>query len=124
MRILVDTHVLLWWFGGHSMSDAAMTAIGDPANEVFVSAATIWEISIKSGKGKLRINDGFMTMLNENAFEMLPITWGHSLSAGILPMHHRDPFDRMLVAQARDESLTLVTRDPALLRYDIDCLVA
>ena len=124
MRLLVDTHVLLWWFDGHPMSDAAMTAIADPANEVFVSAATVWEISIKSEKGKLRINDGFMNMLNENAFLMLPITWGHSLSAGTLPMHHRDPFDRMLIAQAQDETLTLVTRDEAMLRYGVDVLVA
>jgi len=124
MRLLLDTHVLLWWLDGHPMSDAAMTAIADPTNEVFISAATVWEISIKSEKGKLRINDGFMQILNENAFLMLPITWGHALNAGSLHLHHRDPFDRMLVAQAQGESLTLVTRDEKVLNYNVDVLVA
>lgn len=124
MRLLVDTHVLLWWLDGQPISDAAMAAIADPANEVFVSSVTAWEIAIKTEKGKLQINDGFMNILNENAFLMLPITWGHALSAGSLPMHHRDPFDRMLVSQAQHEALTLVTRDSILHRYDIDCLIA
>jgi PIN domain nuclease of toxin-antitoxin system len=124
MRLLLDTHVLLWWLDGHPMSDEAVNAISDPVNEVFVSAATVWEISIKTEKGKLRINDGFMQILNENAILMLHITWGHGLAAGSLQLHHRDPFDRMLVAQAQAETLTLVTRDEKLLNYDIDVLVA
>jgi PIN domain nuclease of toxin-antitoxin system len=124
MRLLLDTHVLLWWLEGHTMSETALTAIADPGNEVFVSPASIWEISIKREQGKLRIEDGFLQVLNENAFVMLPISWGHALRAGSLPLHHRDPFDRMLVAQAEQETLTLVTRDEALFRYEIDCLVA
>ncbi|MFM8154654.1 MAG: type II toxin-antitoxin system VapC family toxin [Actinomycetes bacterium] len=124
MRLLLDTHVLLWWLDGQPLSDAASTAIADPANEVFISSASMWEISIKSEQGKLRISDGFMQILNENAFLMLPISWGHALNAGGLPLHHRDPFDRMLVAQAQGESLTLVTRDEKVLKYDIDGLVA
>ncbi len=124
MRLILDTHVLLWWLDGQSMSDAVMEAITDPTNEVFVSAATVWEISIKREKGKLRINDGFMQLLNESAFLMLPITWGRGLNAGSLPLHHRDPFDRILVSQAQVETLTLVTRDETLLKYDIDVLVA
>jgi len=124
VRLLLDTHVLLWWLGGHTMSEAATTAIVDPANEVFVSPASLWEISIKKEQGKLRIDDGFLQELNENAFVTLPISWGHAMRAGSLPMHHRDPFVRMLVAQAEQETLTLVTRDEALFRYDINCLVA
>ena len=124
MRLLLDTHVLLRWLDGQSLSEAASMAIADPANEVFISSASIWEISIKSEQGKLRITDGFMQILNENAFLMLPISWGHALNAGGLPLHHRDPFDRMLVAQAQGETLTLVTRDEKVLKYDIDGLVA
>ena len=101
MRLLLDTHTLLWWLqGGTKLTPKAVEAIADPESEIWVSAASVWEISIKSALGRL---DGAPTNLDEavhsNTFLPLPITFAHASRAGNLPPHHSDPFDRMLVAQ-------------------------
>jgi PIN domain nuclease of toxin-antitoxin system len=125
MNLLLDTHVLLWWLDDHpGLRDKARVAISDGRNVVFVSAAVIWEIRIKNALGKLQIPSDFKAVLDRQSFDMLDITADHVHAVGDLPVHHRDPFDRMLVAQARVEGLTLVTRDHHLRKYDIPLLEA
>lgn len=123
MNLLLDTHVVLWWLAGSEINSAASTAIADPENVVLVSAASIWEISIKSASGKLTV-DGDILGSVAAEFDSLEITFEHALAAGALPLHHRDPFDRMLISQAITEELTIVTRDAAFEPYDVDVLVA
>lgn len=120
MNLLLDTHVLLWWLDDHpTLSKKARTAIADPENLVLISAAVIWEIRIKQALGKLEIPRNFRNVLDRQPFEMLDITADHAHAVGDLPAHHRDPFDRMLVAQAKVEGLTLVSRDVHMKRYKI-----
>ena len=125
MKLLLDTHVLLWWMEDHpNLSDNVRTAIADGKNPVFISAAVIWEIRIKQALGKLEIPRNFRRVLGEQPFEMLDISADHAHAIIDLPMHHRDPFDRMLVAQSKVENLRLVTRDAHLKRYEIPLLEA
>lgn len=125
MRLLLDTHVLLWWLADDpTLSPAARKAIARAEAEVAVSAASAWEISIKRELGKLRAPDDLELQLTRHSFQALPITITHALLAASLPRHHDDPFDRMLVAQARLEGMTLVTRDPRLGLYGIPTLSA
>ena len=116
MRLLLDTHVFLWWRVGRAMSVEAMDAIRD-ADEVFVSAASAWEVAIKEAAGKLRLGASFGDGVAQSRFVPLPINFLHAAAVAELPPHHRDPFDRMLVAQARIERLTLVTHDRRLEPY-------
>jgi PIN domain nuclease of toxin-antitoxin system len=116
VRLLLDTHVFLWWRAGREMRPEAMEAIRT-ADDVFVSAASAWEISIKAAAGKLRLTASFADGVAQSGFVPLPISLVHAAVAGELPPHHRDPFDRMLVAQARAERLTLVSRDRRLEPY-------
>ena len=120
MSLLLDTHALLWWLTGAPMADDASSAIADADTLVAVSAATLWEIGIKRAIGKLQFEGSLDEGLD--AFVPLPIGWGHAKAAAALPPHHRDPFDRMLIAQAQIEGLTLVTRDPAMAASDVDLL--
>jgi len=123
MNLLLDTHALLWWLDDHkALSAKARRAIRDPGNLVFVSAATAWEISIKQALGKLQAPDDLEDALIANRFRSLPIAINHAIAAGRLPRHHDDPFDRMLVAQAQAERLTLVTHDTRLSSYDVPIL--
>lgn len=125
MRLLLDTHVVIWWVaGGDELDEGVREAIADPAAEVAVSAATIWEASIKRALGKLEIDGDLVVAARDAGFEPLPVDLHHAALAGALPPHHRDPFDRMLVAQAQLEDLTLVTRDPKLRSYDVAILPA
>jgi len=125
MNLLLDTHVLLWWLDDHpTLSIKARTAIADGRNVVFVSAVVIWEIKIKQALRKLQIPPDFRTILDNQPFNPLPITAAHAHGIGDLPVHHRDPFDRMLVAQAKMEDLTLVTRDDHLKKYEIPLIKA
>ena len=125
MRLLLDTHALLWWLADDPvLSSQARGAIADRANLVAVSAASAWEISIKRALGKLVAPDDLETQVEANDFVALPITLAHGLAAGSLPRHHDDPFDRMLVAQAQAEGFAVVTRDTRLARYGIDLLPA
>lgn len=127
MKLLLDTHVLLWWLQDEDLEAAAGEAIANPDNLLFVSAASIWEISIKSGLGKLQVEgNGVDTILEaiEPDFEQLAISFNHAALAGSLTAHHRDPFDRMLIAQAGAEEMVLVTRDRQLDAYEIPILRA
>ena len=125
MRLLLDAHVLLWWLAdAPSLGEEARKGISAPGSSVFVSAATAWEISIKQALGKLDAPSDLVRQLESNRFEPLPITVSHAYAAGALPRHHDDPFDRMLVAQAGAEGLTLVTRNPRIGLYGVDTLAA
>ena len=125
MRVLLDTHVLLWWLDDPSLlSVEAQAAIRDGRNEVLVSAVTVWEIVIKKGLGKLEAPDDLESELVSSRFAALPITVPHALAVRALPEIHGDPFDRMLVAQALIDRLTIVTRDPAIHRYPVPCIAA
>lgn len=127
MRALLDTHAFLWWIAGDDrLSDPASRTIADSANEILVSAASIWEIAIKARLGRLSIPGDPGQFIGgqvvENAFRGLPIVAGHALRVWELPDHHRDPFDRMLVAQAQVEGLALISRDPHVARYDVEVI--
>ncbi|GJL63777.1 MAG: twitching motility protein PilT [Nitrospirales bacterium] len=123
MKILLDTHVFLWWMGDHkSLTAKAASTIKEGKNAVYVSAVTAWEISIKKALGKLKAPDELEEALEANRFLQLPITIQHGLMAGGLPRHHDDPFDRMLIAQAQLENLTIMTHDVHMKRYDIPIL--
>ena len=116
MRLLLDTHVFLWWRAGRVMRPEAMDAIRT-ADDVFVSAVSAWEVAIKAALGKIRLGASFGDGVAQSGFVPLPINFLHAETAGELPPHHRDPFDRMLVAQARVERLTLVSGDQQLGPY-------
>jgi PIN domain nuclease of toxin-antitoxin system len=125
VRILLDTHFLLWWLADDALlGDRAREVISTPENLIFFSAASIWELRIKEGIGKLDLPDDFTEVLDGQAFEPLAVTTAHAHALLGLPLHHRDPFDRMLVAQARAEKLTILTRDPVIGQYDVATLVA
>lgn len=118
MRILLDTHLLLWWLDANpSLSAQARELICDPKNTLFVSAVSLWEIWLKQSLGKLRLPGGFMDKLAAESFESLPLTASQTQQVSLLPWCHRDPFDRMLVAQAQVEKLVLLTADEALAAY-------
>lgn len=124
MRLLLDTHALLWWLADEELGASAREAIIDPANEVAVSAASAWEISIKKSLGKLIAPDDLADQVQASGFAPLPITLAHGLAAGQLPRHHDDPFDRMLIAQAIGEGMTVVTRDKRFDAYRVSTLAA
>lgn len=112
MNILLDTHVLIWSLENNpTLSENAVKAITNSGNMVFVSAASVWEIEIKKNSGKLETPDNLLEEITLHQFTPLPISLEHARLAGKLPAIHKDPFDRMLVAQAIHEKLTLVTRD-------------
>jgi PIN domain nuclease of toxin-antitoxin system len=119
VTLLLDTCALLWWLGGDGLSDEAVAAIASPDTLVAVSAATVWEASIKAALGKLSMPGSLAEAVRAEGFEPLPVEPAHAERAGALPPHHRDPFDRMLVAQAQAEGLTIVTRDPAFGPYEV-----
>ncbi|MFL5254917.1 MAG: type II toxin-antitoxin system VapC family toxin [Rhodopila sp.] len=120
----MDTHVLIWAISEPSrLSERARTTIASPANQVLVSAATAWEIAIKHALGRLTFPmDRFEEVLQRMGFDALPVQIAHAIAAGRLPRHHDDPFDRMLIAQAMTEGLTLVTIDSAVMRYEVPVL--
>lgn len=123
--LLLDTHVVLWWLDDpQQIAPTAREAIADGLNDVFVSAASAWEVAIKSALGKLHAPDDLEAALAEAGFTALPITVRHALGVRELPDVHQDPFDRILVAQARAEGFTLVTRDPRLGQYGVGVLTA
>lgn len=115
MRLLLDTHTLLWWVSNHpGLSAAADHALNDPSHEVFVSAASAWEVTTKARLGKLNagpLAQDFVGEVARQGFLPLPVTLDHGQRAGNLPGAHRDPFDRMLIAQAQAENLVLVSNE-------------
>ena len=126
MNLLLDTHVLLWWLDDPKtlLSEQASTAIEDQDNQIIVSVASAWEIAIKKTLGKLESPDNLKELIADAEFELMPIDYEHAWQVKNLPLHHRDPFDRLLVAQATVENLTLVTRDSYLEAYNVPILKA
>ena len=125
MNLLLDTHVLLWWLQNNAkLSNRARKLIESPRSVVHVSTASAWEISIKKNMGKLDAPDNLVEEISSSDFRPLSLTLAHGVLAGQLPLHHADPFDRMLVAQAIIEDLTLVTRDEQIMQYDVTTLLA
>ena len=118
MNVLLDTRVLIWWDEGRRIAAEARQAI-EEADAVYVSAASAWEIAIKTALGRLRSTRTVEEAASDSGFLELPVTFRHAERVTRLPPHHRDPFDRMLVAQAAVEELTLVTRDPVFARYGV-----
>ena len=122
MRLLLDSHVFLWWrTADPRLSEAVIDAV-ESAADVFVSAATAWELGIKVRLGKLRLPGPVEEGVRDSGFRELPVTFDHTAVATALPPYHRDPFDRMLVAQARCEGLTIVTHDEVIQRYEVAVL--
>lgn len=124
MRLLLDTHILLWWLANNrKLSARGREAIAAADHLVFVSAASGWEIAIKKAIGKLSAPDDLLGVLEENQFIELPVRLAHTAQVEILPAIHQDPFDRLLVAQAMQENLVLMTHDPQLARYPVETLL-
>ena len=124
MRLLLDTHILLWWLANNrKLSARGREAIAAADQLVFVSAASGWEIAIKKAIGKLSAPDDLIGVLEENQFIELPVRLAHTAQVEILPAIHQDLFDRLLVAQAMQENLVLMTHDPQLARYPVETLL-
>jgi PIN domain nuclease of toxin-antitoxin system len=118
VKLLLDTHVFIWWDDeSGALAGQLREAIADPVNEVFVSAASVWEIAIKRRRGRIDFAGGITDAIAKNGFMTLPIASAHAEHAGGLPLHHRDPFDRVLIAQSVLEGMTLVTQDEAMRAY-------
>jgi PIN domain nuclease of toxin-antitoxin system len=124
VSLLLDTHVVLWWLTDDPTLSDDIKARLDHEPDAFVSSATIWEVTIKQAIGKLKEPADLPERIRDSGFRELPITFDHAIVAGRLPLIHRDPFDRMLVAQAQCKDLTLVTRDPHLQKYEVSILAA
>ena len=124
-KLLLDTHVVLWWLEEPDLlREVAREVIVHPESDVYVSVVSAWEMSIKSALGKLRIPDDLPHVLDANEFQVLDVRLSHAIGVRDLPAVHRDPFDRLLIAQARIEGLTIVTRDPRIREYDVPVLAA
>lgn len=128
MKVLLDTHVFLWFvLGQRQCTSATRSIIEDPANDCKISIASLWEIGIKHTLGKLELHtriEGFFEAFTAGGFTPFPITSPHILELATLPLHHRDPFDRMLIAQAKVEGMQLLTADPHFASYEVTLLKA
>ncbi|ARA92883.1 twitching motility protein PilT [Rhodothermaceae bacterium RA] len=125
MRLLLDTHTLVWWHAQPvRLSEAARTTIEEPGNEVYISVVNAWEMQIKSQLGKLKLSRSVMEIIEQeqkvNGFQVLPVTLEHVYTLERLPLHHRDPFDRLLIAQAEHGNLTLITADDRIKAYEVN----
>ncbi len=123
MKLLLDTHCLLWWLDDPFIISAqTRNFISDPANDVFISSVVIWEIAIKQTLGKLAVVGDIDLCIAKSNFKQLPVSFEHAWATKPLPMIHKDPFDRMLIAQAVVEKATIVTRDANIPLYGVPCL--
>ena len=123
MNILLDTHILIWWLNDDSkLPEIIRSKIADGNNLVFYSAVSIWEIRIKEALGKIELPDDFFNVLLAQKFESIDMTTEHANKLKDLPLFHRDPFDRMLITQAKSENLTLITADSAFQQYDVSLM--
>lgn len=123
-RLLLDSHVVRWWLEDSPRLGEQTRSLIVASPEVLVSVITPWELGIKRALGKLSFPDGLVDEVETNGFSMLSISPDHAVAAPNLPMHHRDPFDRMLIAQCQCDALTLVTADRGLRSYDVDLVEA
>ena len=123
MQILLDTHTYLWFINGDKqLSEKAKKIITDNGNEIFVSIVSLWEISIKLKTDKLKLDFSFSSLrekLNKDGFKILPVSFSDTETILSLPLHHRDPFDRMLIAQSINNNLTIISRDKNFKMYSI-----
>jgi PIN domain nuclease of toxin-antitoxin system len=124
MSLLLDTHIALWAITGDAILDEVFLDRLRHDPDIFLSPVSLWEITIKQATGKLAGPSDLAERVRDIGFRELPVTYAHAIAARRLPPHHRDPFDRMLVAQAAVEGLTLVSRDESIARYDVDILKA
>jgi len=125
MKLLLDTNALIWWFEDPALlTSESRKAIRNGENSVYVSAAAVWEISIKKSLGKLQAPDDIDVQIMKENFIPLPIAITHALAVGNLPPYHQDPFDRIQIVQAKLEKLTIVTRDKNIKRYDVPVIIA
>lgn len=122
MRLLLDTHVVIWWLQDSAELSGEVKELLDAEPAAYVSAVSPWEIAIKQSLGKLEGPADLAERVRDSQFGSLSITAGHGVRAGRLPPHHRDPFDRVLVAQAQTEGLTLLTRDTYIPKYDVQVM--
>lgn len=126
MNLLLDTHAFIWFVNGdQNLSPRAGKEILEPGNNKFISIVSIWEIAIKTSLGKLKLTQPFEEVIhqvNDNGFEILPVVFEHTLLVNRLEFHHRDPFDRLIIAQAMHEELVIVTRDKNFNNYDAKTL--
>ncbi len=124
MRLLLDTHVFLWWvWDAAELSNKARKHISDPENECLLSLVSVWEIAIKASLGKLRIDRSLDQFIPEqllaNGFKLLEIGFRHIVLVNAMPFHHKDPFDRLLAAQAKEEGLSIISADPIFAKYGV-----
>lgn len=122
MRLLLDTHSLLWLLDESPLLPSKVIKCLQDAVEIHISTASLWEIAIKANTGKLKIEDNFFQTIHHGEHTLLPVSVEHIATFRHLPLHHRDPFDRMLIAQAQHEKLTLVSRDRHFSAYDVQLL--
>lgn len=127
MRLLLDTHVFIWWADQQeSLSATALSALKEEANELLLSAASVWEMQIKVQLGKLKLSmplqELVATQVEANDLRILPVELAHVLALNALPFHHKDPFDRLLIAQSIQEDVTLVSADPEFPAYPVKLL--
>lgn len=123
MNLLLDTHVFLWWCDDHKrLTRAARQAIASPENTIYLSVASAWELAIKQALGRVKVAGELEEAVRSNDFLPLGISFEHARVAGLLPQHHGDPFDRMLIAQAKTDGLTLVTHDVLFRPYGVKAL--
>lgn len=124
MRYLIDTHILLWTsFEPEKLSKEIADIIADPNNIVALSHVSLWEIAIKNNIGRLNLPDTFFDQVLNTGFEAIALSAQHIKEYLTLPLHHRDPFDRMLISQARCKHMTLITKDTKIAQYEVDTLV-
>jgi PIN domain nuclease of toxin-antitoxin system len=124
VRLLLDTHVVIWWLADDPTLSDTLKSVLDSEPDVYLSPVTVWEIAIKQVAGKIKEPADLAERLRNSGFKELSVTSEHAVAAGQLPMIHRDPFDRMLVAQARCADLMLVTRDADIRKYEVPVIVA
>lgn len=127
MRLLLDTHIFLWWVRDDpALSAGAREAIANPDNDCLLSMASAWEMAVKTSLGKLDVGLSLERFLPEqlaaNQIQLLPLSLAHTLRVAALPWHHRDPFDRLMIAQCQADGLTLVSADAALTAYGVDLI--
>ncbi len=123
MKLILDTHAALWWLSGDErFGTGAEEHLTDTTNQILLSAVVVWEVAIKRSLGKLRAPEDFAPTLLGAGAQPLPVSLDHAAAVEQLPWHHRDPFDRLLIAQARQDGLTLVTADTRIHAYDVAVL--